>query len=447
MSKRELSPGTVVHKRYRIDKVLGSGGFGVTYKVYDLKDNCPAAMKEYMPLDAAYRPTGTQEVRPVSESKRKQYEKFRQQFLDEAQTIYKFRGHPNIVEVRHLFYENNTAYYVMEYIEGMDLGKFLKTQGGMVRWDTLRPIMAQVVSALKQVHGANMIHCDISQDNIFLLNAGQVKLLDFGAARNTLRGSAETSVIVAKIGFAPYEQMRGKNMGPWTDIYALAVTIYHCITGKMPPKSEERIINDSTIWPSQMSQMGVAIPSAQWEQTLKKAMAVRWEDRYRSVVDFWNGLTPQIYTTPAPYSQPVPSQGWSKPMPKQDPATVQEYGKFQNAQYVPPQQYSQPQYGGAPVLECVQGMYKGSRIPITQEMLLGVDNTQCRITFPPGTPGISRVHLRLWSSGGQLMVMDMGSTYGSWLAGKKMTPGLVYQMNPGMVIYLGGGQMFRAAES
>lgn len=428
MGRRELNPGTLIHNRYRVEQVLGSGGFGVTYRVMDLRENRVAAMKEYMPLDAAYRPKGTKEVRPISESKKGQYEKFRQQFLDEAQTIYKFRGHPNIVEVRHLFYENNTAYYVMEYVEGMDLGRFLQRQGGHISWAMLRPIVAQVVSALKLIHSSGMIHCDISPDNIFLMNAGQVKLLDFGAARNTLRGTVEASVIVAKVGFAPYEQMRGRNMGPWTDIYALAVTIYHCVTGKMPPKAEDRIAADSTIWPSQM---GIAVPSAQWENALKKAMSVRAEDRYRSVMDFWNALTVEDCTCPVflSGSQP-PTPSLSVP-PPQD-STIRN-----------------PQAPGhdIPVLECVKGSYAGRKMPIQQELYLGVDASKCSIVYPKGTPGISRVHLRLWPDHGRLMVMDMGSTYGSWLGGKKMTPGLAYHLAPGIYVYLGGGQMFRAAES
>lgn len=431
MVRRELNPGTLIHGRYRVDQVLGSGGFGVTYRVMDLKENRVAAMKEYMPLDAAYRPLGSQEVRPISESKKSQYEKFRQQFLDEAQTIYKFRGHPNIVEVRHLFYGNNTAYYVMEYIDGMDLGKFLRNQGGHIGWAMLRPIVAQVVSALKQVHGGGMIHCDISPDNIFLMNAGQVKLLDFGAARNTLRGSAESSVIIAKVGFAPYEQMRGKNMGPWTDIYALAVTIYHCVTGKMPPKAEDRIANDSTIWPSQM---GIAVPSPQWENALKKAMSVRVEDRYHTVMDFWNALTVNDTTHPVLPSGPQPAS------PSQ-PSHPPKGNTVRNFPSAPP---SAP---GIPVLECVKGSYAGRKMPVRQELYLGVDASKCSIVYPQGSPGISRVHLRIWPDNGRLMVMDMGSTYGTWLGGKKMTPGLVYPLSPGIYMYLGSGQMFRTAES
>lgn len=422
MDMRALMPGTVVHDRYKIQKVLGAGGFGVTYRVWDQKENKAAAMKEYMPLDAAYRPMGSKMVQPTSEGMRRQFEKFRQKFQEEAQTIYNFRGHPNIVEVYHLFLENNTVYYVMEYVEGMDLKQFLNKQPGRrMSWEMLRPIMAQVVSGLRQIHSVGMIHCDISPDNIFLVNSGSVKLLDFGAAKDTFRGSMETSVIVAKPGFSPIEQMRGKGMDVWTDVHALAVTIYLCITGQNIQDATERILHDKTIWPSQM---GIAIPSPSWEAALKKGMAVRREDRYQNVMDFWTALNgSSIKTVPA---SPIPSRPAPRPEPtRRNSAPIQ-------------------QGGVATGLECVQGVFAGKRIPILQEYHLGVDASKCHIVFPLGTPGISRVHLRVWSANGQIMVMDMNSTYGSFINGKKLTAGLVYTLPLGSTLYLGGGQIFRA---
>lgn len=425
MGKRELPVGTLIHNRYRVEKVLGQGGFGVTYRVMDLKEGCVAAMKEYMPLDIACRPLGSREVRPISEGRRQQYEKFRQYFLREAQTIYQFRGHPNIVEVRHLFSENNTAYYVMEYIEGMDLGSFLKKQGGVLDWVMLRPIVAQVVSALKLVHSGNMIHCDISPDNIFLTNTGSVKLLDFGAARNTLRGNMAVSVIVANMGYAPWEQLQGRHLGPWTDVYALAATIYHCITGRLPSKAQERIARDDIVWPSDL---GVAIPSQDWEKALRKAMSVQPSERWQSVTEFWSALIGRDSTTSV---HPSPGSVRTEIKPPLEPSRTPQ-------DRVP---------GKALVLECVQGAFAGRCIPVSQEVCLGTDGTCCRIVYPPGTPGISRVHLRFWQEGGRLMGMDMGSTYGTWLGGKRMTPGLAYRLMPGVPVCLGEGQVFRAAES
>ena len=306
MSTRALEVGSLIHARYRVERVLGEGGFGVTYQVTDLKESRTAAMKEYMPADIAYRRPYSKEVHPKQEYV-EAYQKFRDKFLDEARIIYRFRGHPNIIDVTHLFYDNNTAYYVMEYINGKDLDRYLKERGGRLSWQELYPIMAQVVSALQQVHHSNMIHCDISPDNIFLLDKGQVKLIDFGAAKSVLHG--QSSMILLKRGFAPPEQLySGGNLGPWTDVYALAVTLYRAYTGKMPPTSEDRMVSDQTIWPSQM---GIAAPSPQWEAALRRAMSLRWEDRFQDVTSFWKALASgagqDSHTLPQDGSQPAPA--------------------------------------------------------------------------------------------------------------------------------------------
>ena len=402
MDVRSLPAGTLVHNRYRVEQVLGAGGFGITYKVRDQKNGQIAAMKEYMPRDIAHRSPGSSQVRPLTEGNRSQYEKFYNQFLQEAQTIYSLRGHPNIVEITHLFYENNTVYYVMEYVEGLDLKQYLRQQGGRLRWEAARPLIEQVVRGLSQVHASGLIHCDISPDNIFLMKNGQIKLLDFGTARSMLRGEVQTSVILAKPGFSPYEQMRGKGMGPWTDVYALAVTIYCCITGKVIPDSTERMIQDKTIWPSQM---GLAIPSKNFEQVLKKALAVKPEERYQSVAQFWKELA---------------GSGMSAVQP------------------------SRPQSQRYPQLQGIQGVFANRSLSVSRELCLGVDPSRCHVLFPLGTPGISKLHLRIWpDSSGALMVMDMGSTYGTMLNGGKLQPGTAYKAAAGSVLHLGGGQVFR----
>lgn len=388
---RALRPGTVVHSRYRVEQVLGEGGFGVTYRVTDLRENQIAAMKEYMPQDIAARRAGSTEVLPRPDC-RESFERFRDRFLEEARIIYRYRGHPNIIRVQHLFYENNTAYYVMEFIDGMDFGKYLRRNGQRLPWQDIRPVMAQVAAALQEVHSGGMIHCDISPDNIFLLNGGQVKLIDFGAAKSVMHG--QSSVVILKRGFAPPEQLSVQGrLGPWTDIYAMAVTIYRAFTGKMPPTAEDRLTSDATIWPSEL---GITAPSRQWEQVLRKAMSLRIEDRYQDVATFWSELT--------------------------------------GAQ-------------DAAVLECLRGIFAGTGFPIRGETLLGTDGTRCRILFPPGTPGVSRVHMRVWVEKGELLVMDMGSSYGTLLNGRRMIPGLAYTLVPGVPLSLGDGQIFRAAPS
>lgn len=405
----------MVHNRYRIERVLGEGGFGVTYMVTDFKENRISAMKEYMPLEIASRRPGSREVVPRKGSE-EIYRRFCDSFLDEAQTIYNYSGHPNIINVYHLFKnENNTAYYVMEFINGVDLRKWLDQNGQRLSWEELKPIIAQIVSALARVHSSGVIHCDISPDNIFILDGGQAKLIDFGAAKNVVK--SKSSVVLLKRGFAPPEQMSANGrLGPWTDIYALAVTIYRAYTGRMPPSAEERLESDRTLWPTQM---GFPNPTPYWEQALRKAMALRVDDRYHSVMEFWSALTGE-YTQPHDHTQPRGyTDGYSTGYP---PAYTSRY---------------------QPMLECVRGIYAGNRINVSAELMLGTDRSRCNIPFPPGSPGISRVHLRLWAENGNIIAVDMGSTYGTWLGQQRMRPGVLYTLAPGTAFILGDNQIFR----
>lgn len=399
MNKRALSPGTVVHNRYLIEKVLGEGGFGVTYKVRDKKENRISALKEYFPMEIAFRKPGTMTVTPAIGSENV-YTRFLNDFINEAQLIYNFRNHPNIVSVYHLFEENNTAYYAMEYIEGSDLSHILKKKGRRMSWDELRPIVAQIITALRQAHNKGVIHCDISPDNIFVMKSGQTKLIDFGAAKRTM--NTQASMVLLKRSYAPLEQMSATgNIGPWTDIFALAVTIFQVVTGELPPPAADRAAGENVVWPTER---GFREPFPGWEEALQQGMALHYEHRFQRVEDFWNGL----------------SDGKTLP----EPITL-----------------TQPL-----ALVGTRGHYNGSRLIVREEYMLGVDTNRCRITYPIGTPGVSRVHLRIWPQNGKLMVMDMGSRYGTWLNAQKMVKGLAYIMDVDATLFFGDEEEFRAVE-
>lgn len=393
---RALSPGAVVHNRYRIEKVLGAGGFGVTYQVVDLKEGSPAALKEYMPADFAVRRVFSCNVQPNS-GQEAPYEKFLNKFLQEAQTLYKFQGHPNIVEVRHLFRENGTAYYSMELLDGEDLGKLLHRRGGRMSWNECLPIFFPVAKTLEMIHSVGLIHCDVSPDNICIQRSGVPKLLDFGAARVLLHGEAEASVIVLKNGYAPPEQRFGRKMGTWTDVYALAATIYRCVTGRVPPAAEERLNGEEVLPPSQL---GADIPSSDWEQALMKGMSLHIEQRYQTVGEFWQALAKEFRSSSLPE---LPAVG----------------------------------------IQCIEGVRAGASVQVTEELLVGVNVQKCGFAYPKGTPGVSRVHLRFWCDNrGRLMAMDMGSSYGSWINERKMLPGLAYELNEEDRVRIGVNEVF-----
>jgi serine/threonine protein kinase len=278
-----LEPRTVLEHKYLIGRVLGQGGFGITYLAWDLNLNIKLAIKEYFPQELASRPAGHNKVSAYAGSMGSQYEYGLDKFLQEARTLAQFEGHPNIVSVRDFFRANDTAYFVMSYVEGITLQQYMTEKGGSLPVDQAFGIIMPVLDALQVVHAAEVLHRDISPDNIYINQRGQVILIDFGAARQAIGEKGRSLSIILKPGYAPEEQYRSKGVqGPWTDIYAVAATTYHLLTGQQPPEALERLSEDGLIPPSRLD---VAIGELE-EKALLKALAVRGPERYQSVQDF-----------------------------------------------------------------------------------------------------------------------------------------------------------------
>lgn len=244
-----LSPGTRI-EAYEINNVLGVGGFGVTYRAYDHTLQRDVALKEYLPTGLAVRtPDGTT-VTPKSESDAESYDYGLKRFLDEARTLAKFRE-PNIVRVLGYMEAHGTAYFVMDYEDGESLSARLK-KAGTVSEDELRGIMVPILRGLRAVHAQRFLHRDIKPANIYLRRDGSPVLLDFGAARLALGEQSRAMTGMVTPGYAPFEQYfsRGKQ-GPWTDIYGIGATIYHCVTGLAPVAATERVaaIQDGEVDP------------------------------------------------------------------------------------------------------------------------------------------------------------------------------------------------------
>ncbi|WP_343185581.1 serine/threonine-protein kinase [Anoxynatronum sibiricum] len=311
LSQMHLPPGTMLQGKYLVGRALGQGGFGITYLARDLMLDVKLAIKEYLPQDLASRSHGRQEVSVHTESLGLHYHDGLERFLQEAKTLARFEGHPNIVSVRDFFKANETAYFVMSYIEGITLKDYVKEQGDRIPPDQAVMIMMPVLEALKEVHGAGILHRDISPDNIFMTAKGQIVLIDFGAARQAVKDKGRSMSIIMKPGFTPEEQYRSKgHQGPWTDLYALGATMYRAITGQMPPESLDRLAEDELIPPSVM---GVAI-SQGTEAALLKAMAVMGKDRFQTAEAFQEALATGIMASeeavPAPpfQSPPLPPE-------------------------------------------------------------------------------------------------------------------------------------------
>ena len=274
-----LAAGTMLNGRYLIGDAIGEGGFGITYIGLDVNLEMKVAVKEFYPHGYANRNNGvTNDVTLVTTKELSYFDNAKERFLTEAKSIAKFSDEPAIVDVRDYFTENNTAYIVMEYIDGMTLAAHIK-QYGVFSADELFRRMEPLMKALERMHRENVIHRDISPDNIMYLKSGSLKLMDFGSARYFTNDQKEMSVLL-KQGYAPEEQYRKNgDQGPWTDVYGLCATMYRCITGTIPVDALDRMRNDTLAPPSQM---GVDIPESM-EVVLMYGLAVFKENRCQSM--------------------------------------------------------------------------------------------------------------------------------------------------------------------
>ncbi len=300
-SPLQLKPRTLLHEQYLIGRALGDGGFGITYLSWDLGLESRLAIKEYMPNGVAGRSGGESKVIPYTEQTKQEFEWGLDRFLEEARVLKKFSNHPGIVAVDTVFKDNGTAYLVMEFLDGVTFEEFLARRGGRITFETAMRVVLPSMDALAAVHAEGILHRDISPDNIYLTRAGKVKLIDFGAARNALGQKSRNLSIILKEGYAPEEQYRASGIqGPWTDVYAMAATLYHAITGRIPQPALDRQAQDNLQWPSQQQiQIEPRIEAA-----LMKALAIKASDRFQSMEDFKAALTGGA-TTFAPASMPV----------------------------------------------------------------------------------------------------------------------------------------------
>lgn len=322
-SPHHLPLKTILAGKYLIGRVLGEGGFGITYLGWDLNLGVKIAVKEYYPMGFVTREhNATSSVLPYFGDKAAFFAAGRDRFVDEAKSLAKFYGLPGIVAVKDFFLENNTAYIVMEFVEGKTLKQMLADAGGRLPAATVFEMMKPLMRSLSEVHGAGVIHRDISPDNIMVTKEGNVKLLDFGAARDYADSGNRSLSVMLKPGYAPEEQYRTRGVqGPWSDVYALCATIYRAITGVNPPESVERLRADELEAPSAL---GAAIDPA-CEKALLKGMAVLQTDRYQSVIELYEALYSEQYAAGIPIEkQPRKLSAVVSKKPVQQPKTTKK---------------------------------------------------------------------------------------------------------------------------
>jgi len=282
--------GQLLAGRYLVGRALGEGGFGITYLGFDTKLERRVAIKEYFPRSLVRRDTATTLNVTCYTGSDPHFEKGREQFLREAQVLAKLDAYPEIVHVLDYFAENNSAYIVMEFLEGITL-KDMVVQGGVMSAKELLDMLRPIIKSLDAIHAEGLIHRDISPDNLMILDKNkQVKLMDFGCAREL--GMGHTMTVMLKPGFAPAEQYTGREQGAWSDVYSLCATIYYCLTGKIPMEAMARMGSDRLIPPSEL---GMGIDPDQ-EKALLRGLALDSDNRWRSAADLYAALYGETVT-------------------------------------------------------------------------------------------------------------------------------------------------------
>lgn len=284
-----LAPGTILHMHYKINSVIGQGGFGITYDGTDLKLDMHVAIKEYFPNPMASRQASVSNDVTCSAHTVNLYEQGMNNFLKEARNMAKFAGESDFVSVHDYFAENNTAYIIMEFVEGQNLKQYMQKHGRLTLSDAM-PIIMPVMNALEKIHAKNMIHRDVSPSNIMILPDGRIRLLDFGAAKDISLETQNMTTMSAvyKMGYSPIEQLtRDMKQGPYSDIYALCATIYEMLTGSTPPSPLNRLSGSTELIPP--SRLGVSITASQ-EEALQRGLAVNPSERIQTIAELRNAL-------------------------------------------------------------------------------------------------------------------------------------------------------------
>lgn len=380
-----LPIGYAAGNRYRVEAVLGRGGFGITYRVCDLKNgNRQFAMKELFPNQSATRIPGSMAIMEIP-GHEALYQKMQESFLKEARVLSQIRNIPGICHIYHVFLANNTTYYVMDYLEGTDLQHWFSKRGTPLPWPEVAAILKQLLPTLNAVHSAGIVHRDISPDNIFLLPNGGIRLIDFGSARKCSNGAL---TVFVKSAFAPWEQyLENGNYGPWTDIYSLGVTAYYLLTGKLPPRVSERMQGAEVI---HLRRLISDIPDYA-ANAIHKAMEIGINDRFQNVSQFYQSL----------------------------------FAHEEKQTYF---------------LYATAGIFSGKQwaLPEEKPVRLGrqAAKGQLFIKFPDQHPGVSRVHCTLLCRNGSVYLRDEHSHAGTYVNGQRLRPGKWYRISSDSVLQL-----------
>lgn len=305
--RASLAPGIQLKQRYLIGRVLGEGGFGVTYLALDMKYRQRCAIKEYFPLEFSVRAQDDVSVTASTLSKEEVYQHGLEKFMDEAKNLNAMSEIENIVNIWDYFKENGTAYFTMNFLDGCTLREEFKNSGKKIAYERATPILLSAIQTLGLVHEKGLIHRDISPENIFLTKSGRVVLIDFGAARGYLKDEKNADdglsfSILLKHNFAPIEQYYTTGVqGTWTDVYALASTYYYIVSGQKVPIAIERTRKRGKL--TELSSLCSQVPP-KLSKVINRALEPNYRKRIQNMAQFYAEISKAIPPVPPP--PPVP---------------------------------------------------------------------------------------------------------------------------------------------
>ncbi|MBP3622254.1 MAG: protein kinase [Lachnospiraceae bacterium] len=387
----ELNEGTMLAGRYNIEKVIGAGGFGTTYKAYDKNEKRLCAIKEFMPKGIVIRLDDGKTIAPVSSSKNQLFEHGKDRFLEEAEILQRLNKVRAVVSVYDFFQENGTCYFVMEFLEGVTLGSLTKQKGGKLPYNIVADVVEKVGKALIQVHNYNIFHRDISPDNIFVTTQGEIKLIDFGNAKNLIRNDGENLSVVLKPGFAPPEQYSSSGkQGTFTDVYSLASTVYYVLSGKKVPDALDRCGSNGYV---PLTEFGVP---EYVSDAVDAALRLRYKDRTQTIDEFLIQM---------------------KLLENNTVVTNREY---------------------VPYIDGLSGILAGKKYTLPVNTTISFGRLQGVVTIPINNEHISKKHCEIFYDdiSEKFYVVD-GSTNGTFVNGEKLKRGEIYAFKPDFILGLG----------
>lgn len=388
---RGLLAGTLLGNRYLVGRVLGVGGFGITYKAYDNLYRNICAIKEYAPADLVHRTAGSTTMQVNTSSYVSQFEHGLMRFIQEAQMLKRLEDVPEVVRVKECFRENQTAYFSMEFLDGTNLKKLVKTLGQSIDQRDITELIIGIGGAMDVIHKtAGILHRDISPENICVLKDGTAKLLDFGSARQAAMGEGQGFSVELKPGFAPLEQYsKSGKQGPYTDVYALACTYYYALTGVMIPSAVDRL--DGRKY-EPLNRICSSVPSAVSEG-VDRALELDYRKRIQTMGEFVSILSEKHYIRQ------------SRPGEEEKPV---------------------------PYLEVLTGKTSGNRwkLPLDTEILLGRSPVSSNIVLTSDTL-ISKAHCKIiYNQTSNLFLLSDMSLNGTFVESKRLEHGKYYEFEP-----------------